>query len=100
TRTRQSEGQVEGDLFVVCSGRNSALRRSCGLESEVYPSTADALWLRFDFSDAPDALPTSVNVHMFGKGVVTVLSPSSARRLHLAYSAPGDLGSLRKDLPA
>jgi 2-polyprenyl-6-methoxyphenol hydroxylase-like FAD-dependent oxidoreductase len=100
TRRQQSEGQVEGDLFIVCNGRNSTLRKSCGLETELFPSTADALWLRFDFSGAPDALPKSLNVHMLGKGVVTVLSPSSASRLHIAYSAPGDLGRLRKDLPA
>jgi 2-polyprenyl-6-methoxyphenol hydroxylase-like FAD-dependent oxidoreductase len=100
TRRGQTEGQVDGDLFIVCNGRNSALRRSCGLETEVFPSTADALWLRFDFSDAPQALPRSLDVHMFGKGVVTVLSPSTANRLHIAYSAPGDLARLRKDLPA
>lgn len=99
TRGRQSEGRVGGDLFIVCNGRNSALRKSCGLETELFPSTADALWLRFDFADVPEVLPKSLNVHMFGKGVVTVLSPSSANRLHIAYSAPGDLGSLRKNIP-
>jgi 2-polyprenyl-6-methoxyphenol hydroxylase-like FAD-dependent oxidoreductase len=100
TRHEHAEGEVAGDLFIVCNGRNSALRKSCGLETELFPSTADALWLRFDFSDAPGAVPTSLNVHMLGNGVVTVLSPSSANRLHIAYSAPGDLGRLRKDLPA
>jgi 2-polyprenyl-6-methoxyphenol hydroxylase-like FAD-dependent oxidoreductase len=94
-----SETQVEGDLFIVCNGRNSALRKSCGLETETFESTADALWLRFDFSDAPGALPSSVDVHMFGRGVVTVLQPSSGKRLHIAYSAPGDLNRLKKDLP-
>jgi 2-polyprenyl-6-methoxyphenol hydroxylase-like FAD-dependent oxidoreductase len=100
TRRGQTEQQVDGGLFIVCNGRNSALRRSCGLETELFPSTADALWLRFDFSDAPAVLPRSLDVHMFGKGVVTVLSPSTANRLHIAYSAPGDLAKLRKDLPA
>jgi 2-polyprenyl-6-methoxyphenol hydroxylase-like FAD-dependent oxidoreductase len=100
TRRGPNEGQVDGGLFIVCNGRNSALRRSCGLETELFPSTADALWLRFDFSDSPAALPRSVDVHMFGQGVVTVLSPSTANHLHIAYSAPGDLAKLRKDLPA
>ena len=72
TRRGQAEGEVGGDLFVVCNGRNSALRRSCGLETELFPSTADALWLRFDLSDAPQAMPRTLDVHMFGKGVVTV----------------------------
>lgn len=99
TRTGQAEGQIDGDFFIVCNGRNSVLRRSCGLETETFASTADALWLRFDLSGAPEALPTSVDVHMFGKGAVTVLSPSSSKRLHIAYSAPGDLSSLRKNLP-
>jgi 2-polyprenyl-6-methoxyphenol hydroxylase-like FAD-dependent oxidoreductase len=100
-RTRRAgvEGRVDGDLFVVTNGRNSALRRSCGLETETFETTADALWLRFDFSDAPAALPSSVDVHMFGKGVVSVLQPSAGKRLHIAYSAPGDLAALKKDLP-
>jgi len=100
-KTRQAgvEGRVDGDLFVVTNGRNSALRRSCGLETETFETTADALWLRFDFSDAPAALPASVEVHMFGKGVVSVLQPSAQKRLHIAYSAPGDLAALKKDVP-
>jgi 2-polyprenyl-6-methoxyphenol hydroxylase-like FAD-dependent oxidoreductase len=98
-RRNGSEEQIEGDLFVVCNGRNSALRKSCGLETETFLSTADALWLRFDFSDAPGALPAAVDVHMFGRGVVTVLQPTSGTRLHIAYSAPGDLNTLKKDLP-
>jgi 2-polyprenyl-6-methoxyphenol hydroxylase-like FAD-dependent oxidoreductase len=99
-RRRQEDARVGAALVVVCNGRNSALRRSAGLETETFPSTADALWLRFHIADAPDAMPASLDVHMFGKGVVTVLSPSTGGRLHIAYSAPGDLAALRKDLPA
>jgi 2-polyprenyl-6-methoxyphenol hydroxylase-like FAD-dependent oxidoreductase len=100
-KTRQGgvEGQVEGGVFIVCNGRNSALRKSCGLETEVFQSTADALWLRFDFSSAPQALPKAVDVHMFGRGVVVALQPTSAQRLHVAYSAPDDMNRLKKDLP-
>jgi 2-polyprenyl-6-methoxyphenol hydroxylase-like FAD-dependent oxidoreductase len=37
---------------------------------------------------------------MFGKGVVVVLFATVGRpRLQIAYSAPGDLGALRRDLP-
>lgn len=99
TRSAGADARVDGDLFVVCSGRNSALRKACGLQTTVFEQTADALWLRFDFSQAPQAMPTAVNVHMFGKGVVVVLQPSTGNRLHLAYSAPGDLSTLKKDLP-
>lgn len=35
----------------------------------------------------------------FGKGLVVVFQPSTGHRLHLAYSEPGDLNTLRKDLP-
>jgi 2-polyprenyl-6-methoxyphenol hydroxylase-like FAD-dependent oxidoreductase len=84
---------------VVCNGRNSHLRTTSGLETDQFETTADALWLRFDFSDAPHVLPTSLDVQMFGKGLVVVLQPTTARRLHIAYSEPGDLGKLRKDLP-
>ncbi len=100
TRRSGALGRVDGDLFVVCNGRNSALRKSCMLETQTFASTADALWLRFDFSDAAASLPSTVEVHMFGRGTVTVLQPSSAQRLHIAFSAPGDLAALKKDLPA
>ncbi|HYO57501.1 FAD-dependent monooxygenase [Archangium sp.] len=99
TRHAGAEGRVEGDLFVVCNGRNSALRKSFGLETETFETTADALWLRFDLSDAPEALPKSLDVHMFGKGVVMVTQPTSGNRLHIAYSEPDDLNKLKKDLP-
>ena len=92
-------GRVDGDLFVVCNGRNSPLRKSFGLETETFATTADALWLRFDLSSDPGALPKSLDVHMFGHGVVTVTHPTSHQRLHIAYSAPGDLATLKRDIP-
>jgi 2-polyprenyl-6-methoxyphenol hydroxylase-like FAD-dependent oxidoreductase len=100
-RREGHEERIEGDLFVVCSGRSSKLRKDPGLELELAEKPDNTLWLRFDFSDAKEALPSSVDVHMFGKGVVVVLFATAGRpRLQIAYSAPGDLGALRKDLPA
>jgi 2-polyprenyl-6-methoxyphenol hydroxylase-like FAD-dependent oxidoreductase len=92
-------GRVDGDLFLVTNGRNSPLRKSCGLETETFESTADALWMRFDFSDAAASIPDTINVHMFGKGVVVAIQPASFKRLHVAYSAAEDLNALKKDLP-
>lgn len=92
-------GEVRGDLFVVANGRNSPLRKAFGLETDTFETTADALWLRFDFSGAKEAFPSTVDVHMFGKGVVMVTQPSSNHRLHIAYSAPDDLNALKRDLP-
>lgn len=100
TRGRDGESEVRADAFVVCSGRGTMLRKAVGLEAETFQQPADALWLRFDFSDAVDRLPTGVDVHMWGEGVVVVLFPSRGRYLQVAYSAPGDLGALRKDLPS
>ena len=94
-----NDARVEGDLFIVCNGRNSSLRKACGLETEKFATTADALWLRFDFSDAPQALPKNVDVQMFGKGRVVVLQTTSGNRLHIAYSEPGNLAQPRRDLP-
>jgi 2-polyprenyl-6-methoxyphenol hydroxylase-like FAD-dependent oxidoreductase len=99
TRREGTEGRVEGDVFVDCSGRNSGLRKDVGLQVESNPVPADVVWLRFDFSDAPEALPDSLDVHMFGKGVVAVFHRTTRSRLQVAYSAPGDLGGLRKNLP-
>lgn len=99
TRRGGVEGRVDGDLFIVCNGRNSHLRKSCGLETEVFETTADALWLRFDLSAAPQVLPDALKVHMFGKGLVVVLQPTTGHRLHIAYSSPEDLNALRKNVP-
>lgn len=99
TRSSAGEDRVDADLFVVCSGRGSLLRKSAGVEVEAFLQPADALWLRFDLSDVPDALPKGVDVHMYGAGVVTVTSPTTRSRLQIAFSAPGDLAALRKDLP-
>jgi 2-polyprenyl-6-methoxyphenol hydroxylase-like FAD-dependent oxidoreductase len=99
TRKEGTEGRVEGDVFVDCTGRNSGLRRDLGLEVQSHQVPADVVWLRFDLSDAPEAMPDTLDVHMFGKGVVIVFSPTIRSRLQVAYSAPGDLGSLRKNIP-
>ncbi|PTL81044.1 NADH:flavin oxidoreductase [Vitiosangium sp. GDMCC 1.1324] len=99
TRREGTEGRIDGDIFVDCSGRNSGLRKDVGLEVEATQLPADVVWLRFDFSDAPQALPEGVDVHMFGRGVVAVFFPTTRSRLQVAYSAPGDLGSLRKNIP-
>lgn len=92
--------RIEGDVFVVCSGRNTKLRKDLALPLDLDEKPDDTLWLRFDLSDAKDALPEGVDVHMFGKGVVAVLFATSGSRLQIAYSAPGDVGTLRKDVPA
>ncbi|MFL5318966.1 MAG: FAD-dependent monooxygenase, partial [Myxococcaceae bacterium] len=57
TRKDGVEGRVDGRTFIICNGRNSALRKSAGLSSEAFTEGADVLWLRRDFSDAQDALP-------------------------------------------
>jgi 2-polyprenyl-6-methoxyphenol hydroxylase-like FAD-dependent oxidoreductase len=97
---KTKSGRVDGELFLVTNGRNSPLRKSCGLETETFESTADALWLRFDMSDAAASIPSTVNVHMFGKSVVLAVQPASFKRLHVAYSSAEDLNALKKDLPA
>lgn len=92
------EERVSGDVFVACNGRNSKLRKDLGLSVELDEKPGDTLWLRFDLSDAKDALPSGVAVHMFGKGVVLVHFATTRSRLQIGYSGPGDLGALRKDL--
>jgi 2-polyprenyl-6-methoxyphenol hydroxylase-like FAD-dependent oxidoreductase len=100
-RREGREERIEGDLFIVCSGRNSILRTDLGGELELAEKPDNTIWLRVDLSDAPEALPESVDVHMFGKGVVLVFFATVGKpHLQIAYSAPGDLGALRKDLPA
>ncbi|MFL5292276.1 MAG: FAD-dependent oxidoreductase [Myxococcales bacterium] len=99
TRRDGKEGRVSGDLFLVCNGRNSHLRKGCGLTTRQFETTADAMWLRFDFADAPEALPKTLDVQMFGKGRVVVLQPTTRNHLHIAYSEPGDLRALHDNLP-
>jgi 2-polyprenyl-6-methoxyphenol hydroxylase-like FAD-dependent oxidoreductase len=97
-RQNGKDVRIDGDVFVVCSGRNTKLRKDLGLELELDEKPDDTLWLRFDLSDAKEALPDGVDVHTFGNGVVVVLFATTGSRLQIAYSAPGDVGSLRKDL--
>jgi 2-polyprenyl-6-methoxyphenol hydroxylase-like FAD-dependent oxidoreductase len=92
--------RIDGDVFVVCSGRNTKLRKDLSLPLDLDEKPDDTLWLRLDLSDAKEALPEGVDVHMFGKGVVVVLFASKGSRLQIAYSAPGEVGTLRKDIPA
>lgn len=100
-RREGHEERIEGDLFIVCSGRNSILRTDLGGELELVEKPDNTIWLRIDFSDAPEMLPETVDVHMFGKGAVLVFFATAGKpHLQIAYSAPGDLGALRKDLPA
>jgi 2-polyprenyl-6-methoxyphenol hydroxylase-like FAD-dependent oxidoreductase len=94
------EERVDADLVVVCNGRGTKLRKSAGMETELAEKPDDTLWLRFDLADAKDALPKDTLVHMFGGGVVVVLFQTSRARLQIAYSAPGDLGALKTDVPA
>jgi 2-polyprenyl-6-methoxyphenol hydroxylase-like FAD-dependent oxidoreductase len=97
TRHDGKDERAEGDVFVVCSGRNTKLRKDLGLDLELDEKPDDTLWVRLDLSDAKDALPDGVDVHMFGKGIVAVLFASTRSRLQIAFSTPGDVGALRKD---
>jgi 2-polyprenyl-6-methoxyphenol hydroxylase-like FAD-dependent oxidoreductase len=100
TRHDGVEGRVDGDAFVCCSGRNSRLRKDTDIPLELDASPDNTLWLRFDLGDEPDILPETLDVHMFGAGVVVVSFATTRSRLQIAYSAPGDVGALRKDIPA
>lgn len=91
------EERVDADRVVVCSGRGTRLRKSAGVETELAEKPDDTLWIRLDLADAPEALPTDTHVHMFGGGVVVVYFATTRSRLQIAYSAPGDLGALRRD---
>lgn len=88
---------VDADVVVVCAGRRTPLRAAVGLAVDSFEHPTDVLWARMSFADAPQLLPTTVDVHMHGKGVVVVLQPTTHQRLQIAYSAPGDLAALKKD---
>lgn len=91
------EARVDADLVIACSGRGTKLRRGVGVATELAEKPDDTLWIRVDMRDAPQLLPDDTHVHMFGGGVVVVLFTTARERLQIAYSAPGDLGALRKD---
>lgn len=100
TRRGAIEERITAEAFVACSGRNSRLRKDSGVALELDASPDHTLWLRFDLSDAPQLLPAALDVHMYGAGVVVVSFATTQNRLQIAYSAPGDVAALRKDLPA
>jgi 2-polyprenyl-6-methoxyphenol hydroxylase-like FAD-dependent oxidoreductase len=98
TRSKGTEGTVPGSFFVDCSGRSSVLRKAVNAPVEQIASEAGVLWLKFDFSDAPEALPQGVDVHIFGHGLVVVHFATTGGHLQIAYSSPEDLAALRKDV--
>jgi 2-polyprenyl-6-methoxyphenol hydroxylase-like FAD-dependent oxidoreductase len=99
-RHHGKDDRITGKVFVACNGRSSRLRHEIGIALELAEKPDSTLWLRFDFSDAKKALPEALEVHMFGKGVVVVTFATTKNRLQIAYSAPGDMAALKKDLPA
>jgi 2-polyprenyl-6-methoxyphenol hydroxylase-like FAD-dependent oxidoreductase len=98
TRSKGVEGTVPGSFFVDCSGRSSVLRKAVNAPVEPIASEAGVLWLKFDFSDAPEALTKGVDVHIYGHGLVVVHFATTGGHLQLAYSSPEDLVALRKDV--
>jgi 2-polyprenyl-6-methoxyphenol hydroxylase-like FAD-dependent oxidoreductase len=92
-RRGAEESVVHGDIFVVCSGRNSVLRKAAGLDTEAFHVGENTMWLRFDFSDAPELLHDTVDIHLWGSGVVVVLFRSLGNRLQIAVQAPGDINA-------
>jgi 2-polyprenyl-6-methoxyphenol hydroxylase-like FAD-dependent oxidoreductase len=98
TRNKGVEDTVTGSFFVDCSGRGSVLRKAVNAPVEQIASEAGVLWLKLDFSDAPEALPKGVDVHIFGHGLVVVRFATADGHLQIAYSSPEDLVSLRKDV--
>lgn len=100
TRSDGHEDRITGAPFIVCSGRNSRLRKDTDIPLELDAKPDNTLWLRFDLADQPELLPESLEVHMFGGGVVVVIYATTRSRLQIAYSAPGEVGALRKDIPA
>lgn len=94
-----AEPRIAGDVFVCCNGRQSALREEAGLVADSFQGAVHVLWLRFDLSGAPQAMPEGLEVHTWGRGVVSVLFPGADGRLKVAYAEPGDLAVLAKDLP-
>ncbi len=99
-RSGTEERAVDGDVVVVCSGRNSVLRKAAGLVPEQFHVAENTMWFRFDFSDAPEVLPKTVDIHMWGSSIIVVMFATLGHRLQLALQAPGDVGALRRDLPA
>jgi 2-polyprenyl-6-methoxyphenol hydroxylase-like FAD-dependent oxidoreductase len=99
-RTGPDESVVQGDVVVVCTGRNSILRKAAGLTPETFTVGENTMWFRFDFSEAPELLPKTVDVAMWGAGIVVVMFRTLGDRLQMAVQAPGDIGALRRDIPA
>lgn len=58
------EERVEGNLFVVASGRNTGLRKKVGIEVEVLESTFNILWLKFDAPHDPDLIPDGFRAYL------------------------------------
>jgi 2-polyprenyl-6-methoxyphenol hydroxylase-like FAD-dependent oxidoreductase len=78
------EEHIPARLVVVCSGRNTALRKEVSADVEELETPYSLLWLRFDVSKRPELYPDTLDGYVTRKAFC-VLYPTYGGRVQLMW---------------
>lgn len=75
---------IQGNFFVTTTGRNSALRKRVGLETETLETAFNIYWLRFDAPDDPALIPNGFRAYL-GEDSVFIMYRTYDHRIQVAW---------------
>lgn len=79
-----AEERVDGRLFVVTAGRNTALRKKTGIGVEVLETPFDIYWLKVDSPSDPALIPDGFRAYLQGEALF-ILYRTYDQRLQIAW---------------
>ena len=86
---------ILGDFFVTTTGRNSALRKRVGLETQTLETAFNIYWLRFDAPDDPALIPNGFRAYL-GEDSVFIMYRTYDHRIQVAWGKRwGDSAAFR-----
>jgi 2-polyprenyl-6-methoxyphenol hydroxylase-like FAD-dependent oxidoreductase len=108
TRARDGkESSVEGDFFITAAGRGTGLRGQAGLTAEVFESSFDIYWMKFDPAGLPGGsalVPDGFHAYLQDESMF-IFYRTYDQRIQVAWGKRGwnaaglrDLSSLRAQL--
>lgn len=79
------EVRVDGSLFVVATGRGTALRKAAGLEARTVDTHFNILWLRLPAPDDASLVPSGFRAYLTGDSLF-IVHPTDGGNIQMAWS--------------